>query len=395
MIRVLFVDDEVNVLHAMGRSLHHMRKEWSMEFVASGVAALEALAARPADVIVSDMRMPGMDGWQLLAEVKLRHPQTVRLILSGHADPVSIMRSVGTAHQYLAKPCESAELKAAIARTEMLRRHLNNATLALLVGHVGTLPSVPRAFQEILDCLQRPEASVADAAAIIGRDVAMTANVMKLVNSAFFGAPQPVRTVDRAVAYLGLETLCALVLGHSIFKSDLTSAAQKQKLEQLLTHSLDTAITARVIARQQGLSVAESEHAYLAGMLNDVGRVVITMHPALSAAGPRDSAFEGVMDNERHHAEIGAYLLGLWAFPSPIVEATAFHHRPSEMPQQGLTLTRLVHFADRMSHERHPGGSDQVEGELEPELLERLGLADRWPVWRQTLDELESPGSLP
>src|ERR1700674_2247990 len=161
-IRIVFVDDELNILQAMRRSFHNMREEWSMEFVSSGAAALESLAKAPADVIVSDMRMPGMDGWQLLTEVKKLYPQMVRLVLSGHADPGSIMRSVGVAHQYLAKPCESAALKAAISQTHRLKELLSSDRLAHLVGHVGMLPSAPKAFQEILTCLQRPSASVAD-----------------------------------------------------------------------------------------------------------------------------------------------------------------------------------------------------------------------------------------
>src|SRR5271166_243028 len=107
MMHILFVDDEIEVLQAMRRSVREMRNEWSMEFASSGVEALEELAKTPTDVIVSDMRMAGMDGWELLAEVKKLYPQTVRLVLSGSADAGSIMRAVGTAHQYLAKPCES------------------------------------------------------------------------------------------------------------------------------------------------------------------------------------------------------------------------------------------------------------------------------------------------
>src|SRR5258708_18407653 len=88
MMRILFVDDEPNVVHAMRRTMHCMRNEWDMEFVSSGPEALDCLAKNPADVIVSDMRMPGMDGWQLLAEVKRLYPQTVRLVLSGTQNPV-------------------------------------------------------------------------------------------------------------------------------------------------------------------------------------------------------------------------------------------------------------------------------------------------------------------
>ena len=243
-MRILFVDDESNLLDATRRSLHHMRGEWRMEFVNSGMAALESLEKEPADVIVSDMRMPGMDGWQLLAEAKKRHPQVIRLILSGYADPTSTMRSIGTAHQYLAKPCESASLKAAISKALLLRAMLSNDDLALLAGDVELLPSTPQAFQEILGCLQQPNATVADAARIIARDVAMTANILKLVNSAFFGAKQTIARVDRAVAYLGLDTIGALVLGHSIFNQHEVSRTRGAGISHLWQHSLQTAAAA-------------------------------------------------------------------------------------------------------------------------------------------------------
>src|ERR1700733_12314172 len=174
--RIVFVDDELHILQAMARSFHGMRNEWNMEFLSSGAAALESLAKVPADVIVSDMRMPGMDGWQLLAEVKKLYPRTVRLVLSGQADPTSVMRAVGTAQRYLAKPCASEAVKAAIAQTQMLRQLLNSDHLAQLVGAVGMLPSAPTAFQNILTCLKEPAASLGDVARIISRDVAMTAN---------------------------------------------------------------------------------------------------------------------------------------------------------------------------------------------------------------------------
>ena len=248
----------------------------------------KASRKKPAEVIVSDMRMPGMDGWQLLAEVKKLYPQTVRLVLSGHADPGAIMRSVGTAHQYMAKPCDSATLKAAIAQSQALRSLLNSDALALLVGDVGMLPSYPKAYQEISSCLQQPNASLTDAARIISRDVAMTANIMKLVNSAFFGARQSITSIERAVAYLGLDTLGALVLGHSVFQTRGASAAETANFEGLWRHSLRTATIARAIALFEKLPRARAEEAFLAGMLHDVGRVVFASRSAAVASGALD-----------------------------------------------------------------------------------------------------------
>lgn len=368
MIRILFVDDDVNVLQAMTRALHCMRNEWSMEFVSSGSAALQSLAKTPADVIVSDMRMPGMDGWQLLAEVKNLYPQTVRLVLSGYAEPGAIMRLVGTAHQYIAKPGERQSLKTAIAQTQLMRRLLSSSETAQRVGNVGTLPSFPKAFQEISTCLREPNATVADAARIITRDVAMTANVMKLVNSAFFGARRQISSVDRAVAFLGFDTLSALALGHGLFQTGSSAT------EALWQHSLKTAMTAKAIALKQQLPVLRVEEAFLSGMLHDIGRLVLAV-PDDTASG------EDATEVAAHHAEAGGYLLGLWAFPSHIVSAVAQHHTPHLRADTGLDLTVLVHIADRLVQWQGEGSPTAEELGIEAGLLESLQLSDRLPQW--------------
>ena len=383
--RIVFVDDELNILQAMGRSFHGMRNEWNMEFLSSGAAALQSLAKAPADVIVSDMRMPGMDGWQLLAEVKRLYPQTVRLVLSGQADPSSVMRAVGTAQLYLAKPCESGALKAAIVQTQMLRQLLSSDRLALLVGEVGMLPSAPTAFQEILVCMQNPAASLTDAAQIIGRDVAMTANIMKLVNSAFFGSRRPITTIDRAVAYLGMDTLGALVLGHSVFQSGVATGIDGFSLEQLWQHTEQTAAAARAIALSENLSLAKADEAFLAGVLHDVGKVVF----ATKAAAPPNVTTDVVAQMEEHHAEVGAYLLGLWGFPNSIVEAVAFHHTPNRASEKGLGLSGIVHVADRLVHLRSEHRSASIDTGLQPGYLESVGLDHCLPKWSAAVESLD------
>jgi HD-like signal output (HDOD) protein len=276
----------------------------------------------------------------------------------------------------------------------MLRQVLSSDRLAQLVGRVDTLPSAPKAFQEILACLQRPTASVADAAKIIGRDVAMTANVIKLVNSAFFGARHPVGTADRAVAYLGLDTLGALVLGHGVFKSGVPTGIEGFSLERLWQHSLDAAAAARMVALSQKLPQSKADEAFLGGMLHDVGKVVFATRLAAATDGPAASVEDASAQMEAHHAEVGGYLLGLWGFPNSIVEAVAFHHSPSKATGDGLSLPTLIHIADRLVHQRNTDSTGDAP-ELEPGLLEGLGLADRWPAWLAELSSLDSVQATP
>jgi putative nucleotidyltransferase with HDIG domain len=315
----------------------------------------------------------------------------VRLILSGHADARSIMRTVGTAHQYVAKPCDTTALIAAISDAYLLRQVLNSDRLAHLVGRVGMLPVAPKAFQEILSCLQDPAASVSDAAKIIGRDVSMTANVLKLVNSAFFGARQTVTTAERAVAYLGLDTLGALVLAHSTFKGGVVSVVPGFSMEALWQHSLEVATTARAVALYEKLPQEKADEAFLTGMLHDVGKVVFATRAVPMPDGSPASTKEVLAQMDAHHAEVGAYLLGLWGFPNPIVQGVAFHHAPSQTGGQGLGLPQLIHIADRLVHQRRAQTLPVSNSDgLEPNLLEKLGMETHWSAWMAQLELLDA-----
>src|SRR5258706_15094253 len=165
----------------------------------------------------------------------------------------------------------------------------------------------------------------------------MTANVIKLVNSAFFGIRQPVSTADRAVAYLGLDTLGALVLGHGVFRGGVTTGVEGCSLGRLWQHSLDVAAAARMVAVSQKLPPMVDE-AHLGGMLHDVGKVVFATRLAAGSDGPAGSAENMFGQMEAHHSEVGGDLLGPWGFPNSIVEGVAFHESAVKAVAEGLAL---------------------------------------------------------
>jgi CheY-like chemotaxis protein len=207
MKRVLFVDDEPRVLEQLQQMLESQNHHWDMAFAPGGEAALMLLDATPFDVVVSDIAMPGMDGAALMKIVCERYPATVRIVLSAPQEMEEALRAVPVAHQFLLKPCDPNMLRVAVERATSLSNILSNKLLANLVGSVKDLPVLPRTYQPLRQKLAEPEASIRDVVHIVEQDVAISAKILQLVNSAFFGLPREVSSVRTAVGFLGIAML--------------------------------------------------------------------------------------------------------------------------------------------------------------------------------------------
>jgi HD-like signal output (HDOD) protein len=336
MIRsIIFVDDEENLLSGLRRSLRHKRGVWDMRFASGGEQALEMLAERPADVIVSDMKMPRMDGAQLLTEVRRRHPRTARMILSGHADRLSIISAVGPTQQFLSKPCDSELLIDAIDRVLAIRDLVTDESLRELLGGVESLPKPPQIYEEMLAIASDPDCLIEDVVRVIERDLATSAEVLHLVNSSFFGLGSSVDSVARAVTLLGLETIQGLALAGAIFRAEVPPPDEVDST-QLCLRGLNVATRCRRYAVADGWPAAAVNDAFFAGLLCEIGLPVLdAAHPdpwaelarhLLIGEPPQDP---WVLDAEQHAAfgcsmtQATAYLLGLWGFPEGVVAAIA------------------------------------------------------------------------
>lgn len=393
--RILFVDDEPNILEGLKRLLRPMRHEWDMSFAPGGHEALAFLAHTPADVVVSDVRMPLMNGIQLLTAVKQRYPQTVRILLSGQSDEAMTLRAIGPAHQYLAKPCEAEVLKCTIDRACTLGDLLGNAQLQQLVSQVETLPTLPDLYRELEHLLQAPDCSLERVAAVIGKDVGMTAQMLKLVNSAFFGAQKHISNPIQAVLFLGLETVKTLVLGLQIFQQLEAKVAGGFTLDCVCRHSLAVGAYARKIMIAEKAEMQMVEETLTAGMLHDLGVLVLASSVPDRYQETLRLAHEQKIplhEAERHtlgpsHAEVGAYLLGLWGLTTPIVEAVAFHHDPMRSPHGHFSPLTAVHVANALVSAEEDGLlANGSTPQLSMEYLEQLGLSDRVPIWKNLLE---------
>ncbi len=401
--RVLFVDDEINVLKGLRRMLRGKRGEWIMAFAESGEKALGLLEKTPADVVVSDMRMPGMDGAQFLNKVRKRHPGAARIILSGYASNASVMRTIGPAHQYLAKPCNAETLITTITSALELRGLLELERPRHLVSSLKTLPTLPEVFSDLQKELNSPKASIKSVADIISRDLAMTAQIMKLTNSAFFALPTEVTTAAQAVHLLGFETIRTMVLLAGFFSQFQGSEDMEKVLENLSRNSLTLGELAKAIAEKENFEKFKIDMAFCAASLSHVGTLLLLANwpdKFIEAVSLVETQGLSIVEAERRvfgtcHAELGAYLLGLWGFTDPIVEAVAFHHEPRRCPNNKFSILTVLHAAqsitrgDRYTHDME----NPPNHILNLEYLSETGVGDRMAAWEEVFRKFKDWGT--
>lgn len=356
-MRILFVDDERRVLVGIERMLFGLGRDWEILLAGSGDEALAELERGPVDVVVSDMRMPIMDGAELLRRVQQRWPSTLRMLLSGHTEADAAMRALNVAQQFLSKPCEPEELVGTIEAAVALRNLLADPAIGETVGRIKRLPAAPHVFAKLNQALLDPNCDARRIGAILAEDPAMTAKVLHMANSAFFpGGGRAVTDLKTAVTRIGSTMIRNLVLAAEVFAQDVGRSDVASLQQQALLTSM---LAARIAP-----GLADTDQAGIAGLLANVGRLL--PQPEGEAAG------------RFGHAEMGAYLLGVWGLPMDIVEAVAYHETPQRLPPREFGLVGVVHVASRLGQE------------VEPDLayLQRCGVADRLPGWQRKAESL-------
>jgi HD-like signal output (HDOD) protein len=392
--RILFVDDEPNLLMGLQRTLRPMRAQWEMEFVASGDEALQALSLHTFDAVVTDMRMPGMTGVELLERIQDQFPRTIRIILSGQSDRESILQSIAPAHQFLSKPCDSEQLKSLLERTIALTDLMENESLKRFISRLKSVPCLPLLYQEVTKELRSEDPSSVRIGGIIAQDMGMTAKILQMVNSALHGIRTEVSEPSQAVMLLGLDTIQAMVLSLSIFSAFDPRVLSAHEAKRLWGHSVSVSRFSKLIAKAEGVVARALDPYQSAGLLHDIGKLVMASSDPKGYREIEELAISTGTDQylvETEvlgccHAEIGAYLLGIWGLPAPIVEAVAWHHRPSESPITQFSPLTAVHVASAFHARTHPEFR-HTDSHLDQVFLERIGLANRQELWMQRCAE--------
>lgn len=359
--RVLFVDDEAAILEGLRAVLRPQRREWDMVFALGGPAGKQEVETSKYDVVITDMRMPIIDGAALLARVKELQPQAVRLVLSGQTDPQTALKSVFTAHQFLAKPCDVEKLRGVVKRCCELNDLLTGEELKSLAGDVSLLPAAPNTYLSISRVAFDPASGIQDVARIIEREPTLCAKLLQVANSAFFGLPRAVSSISQAATYLGALALRDLALAMETMAAaqPRASAVSPASYRAFQLNALAVALLGR---RWHSGDRRKADDAFVAGMLRDMGHLVLAT---------RAERREG---DVAQHAALSAYLLGLWGIPHAVLEAVAYHEDPSQVEHDTLELMDVVHACDALVGEVCPSPF-QPPPRLDEVRLEALGVS--------------------
>lgn len=393
---ILFVDDDPLMRELFGTVLLAEPEQWGVTTAESGEAALPILDTDFFDVVVSDMRMPGMDGVALIREVKRRSPRTARIILSGVVDQKEIAESLRDTHQFMPKPFRPKVLKATLARIGGLDSYLQDEKIRNIVAQLNTLPSFPSLYFEIMRELDAPDPSLEKVAAIVAKDPGMTAKLLQIVNAASLGLARRFSNPTEAVQQLGIAAVQSLALSAHVFTCFESRALKGFSITKLWDHGANTARIARKILQLERADPTLAEEAYTAGMLHDIGKLMLAnnlpepFQRTLDLTQAKEIRF---IEAEQeifgaNHAGVGAYLLGLWGLPTTIVEAVAFHHQPSRSEAATLSPLTAVHVANVFEHELAESKIPGCEPKLDLEYLTALGLKDRVGLWREEIAKL-------
>lgn len=395
--RILFVDDDELILRSIERVLRRRVQQapWELHFATDGDVALRLMEQKAFDVIVADAEMPRMSGTGLLRRVQETNPGAVRILMSGHTGLEMLRSALPLAHQFISKPCDVQLLTSTLENACGLRSILNRPELRTLVGSSNELPSAPRTYVEISTALNNPHASTRTVAEIVERDIALSARVLQLVSSGFYGLPRQVNSVGGAVAFLGVEVIKAIVLSIEVSKMfPVSRAIPDFSIEVLQQRStLAAQLAKRLLGHESG-----GESVLIAGMLQDVGQLIFAARAVQrfaialsSSARAKTPLYEAELELfGSTHAEVGGYLLGLWGLPTRIVHAVA-HHLEPVAGTRVFDAAAALYVGNLLSQNPDVPALDQVPARttaIDLSYLRALGVAHQLEDWRRMAREV-------
>ena len=359
MKAILFVDDEIQIIKALERVFFDAH--FKIYTVNSGEAALELLSRSAIDMVVTDIRMPGMDGVELLKRIKLMYPDTIRLILSGYTDEneiISILQN-NLAKTYLFKPWDNDELIRVINQNIEPYKQLPHEVITY-INNLDKLPTINSSYRKIINTIDEGK-NAANIAAEIEKDHTVSAKVLQIVNSAYYGIKTG--SVQKALTFIGINVLKSLVSSLEIMEYLSGTGKNCYISEEIWKHVYNTNKILNFMQENYG-SRASLREAGTAGLLHKVGIVFMLKYDPqcykeLYEYSCSKKIYLKQLEINRYgysHTDISAYLLKWWNAPDTIIKAAEYYDNPlaEEAVYKELLCSVHIaqHYASKMNDEK-------------------------------------------
>lgn len=385
------VDDDLCYLTAAEEHLRrHARPGISCRFAHGPEEALRILAAEPIDLVLTDLDMPKLSGEHLLQRVCYEWPGVLRFLITGRVESLSAVRLFGVAHQLLSKDTPFGEVFKLCDDALRLREKIHSPDVLHCINRFDSIPLLPESFVRVSELLKKEDFYQSQLIEIVSRDLTLSAEILRVANSAYFGARKKITTLELALNLLGTSAVKNIIIFAELFRQPQGLPKQLFDITELWEHSVGVADIASLIARKFGLSIEEREATFCAALLHDLGKIVLAkMRPsdyrrALELANSIDAPlYEAEMALfGASHEEVGGYLLETWGFPLQIVEAVTYHHHDLQACCSRVTPQSIVAVANSIHREltRETEQPFLIEN-FEEELLAQLS-EDTAKLWR-------------
>lgn len=400
MYRILLVDDESAPLADLQKELKQINSNWDVLIATGGKQAMDFFRHQKVDITISDLNMPVMNGVELLSLIRAECPGCMRIAIIDPKDIHQYQNIALAAHQFIAKPWSIRDVAAKIYQLHGLSNILHQEGVQKVVNQISRLPSQSSAYSQLIDELNKQESSLDKTARIISTDMSMTAKLLQLVNSAYFGLPREVHDVSQAIFYLGTDTIRDLVLSVQIFSYFEQDKLEAAGLGGLWDHSLMVAQLSRALAASITNDKSIITSAFTAGLLHDLGKLILGVvfkdfYSTRSLVG-KDSIYwlgEEKRQFESSHADIGAYLLGLWGIPPAILIAVSNHHSIQGYLNRGFALSVSVYFANYFAY-YFSNNPLMPAFQLEPAVEENAWVKTFFDVWKHQCEKIIYPAKV-
>lgn len=379
----MFVDDDPMIVNGIARTL---RGKADLTLCTSAAQALKTLESVVVDVLITDLCMPEINGAALLEEVRSRHPSVLRFVLSGEAEPELMVKASRLAHQYLAKPCETPVLHRTILDALARLRTVQNPDVVRTISHLEGVPSQQATLAEFMRLLTDNSVPLDRIATSLRKDPALSARLLKVANSPYFGRSGSIESLDDAIGLLGIDMILSMAATHKLFAVTPPPPASKLSLDQLWEHCVLVASLVRRVGFQLKVPSPVLREAATAALLHDIGKLVMAY---ASPGGFAAALTRAKADNMpswqaeyfifgNHHAEIGGCLLNLWGLPRTVVNAVSMHHTPHSSGETAVGPATLLHIADVIAHAGAEGGLPTL---FDSNHLKALNLPTQLDYW--------------